>query len=886
MLYLDNIFLNNDNFELLSADYEKLSASLLNGSAKKNTFFPGHIFFEQFEETFIYSNTLKLEYKKYESYLKAKFCRELYEKLKTMNKNSGKMSFNDIISIVHDAVGRSKELCNKLSAKYKAVLIDEFQDTDSFQYQIFKNAFKNKSILYLIGDVKQSIYKFRNSDINTYLNARNESDEIYGMMTSYRSSLQLTNGINYIFGLKPDPFLTGIDFINSSAAKGDSILNIEDTKPFNIKYFKSESDKALSKDKAEKLCIKQCCLDVSKLLNSKNTINGKTIEPSDIAILVREKRQGIEISNMLKAYGIKTSETMNKSVFESIEAEEILYFMKGIVNYKDDNIMQSAALTPLCGYKNSSITDEIKLEIYDTFARLNNLWYSSNFISVFNKNVSETDLKLRLKSLPAFERKYTNYNHLAEIISGLEKDCSSPSEIIRKFEKLKNSSRDEYEQRIESDKSAVLIVTTHKSKGLEYDIVFAPFLWSGYRQAKEKSDYRDPETGEKIIDFGSENFEDNLNKTNIEDLKEDARLLYVALTRAKEVLFVYLGAVASLERSYISRMLISESGNISSSGIVGDFENSDEFIINKLNILSAKNPDIFNIQEFDEDSEMHKINTSNDASHNYEMPQLFSRYKNYSVLSYSGISFEPEEHAADDDCDNEIFETDYDTIFSFPKGAEAGNFMHNIFECIKFSWCENEIKELVTEKLAAYSYESKWADIITEMVVNVLQNPIEKFDLRLADLKNYTPELEFKFKCEHVNINDLLGAAGYKSNLNKYINGYIKGFIDLLFEYDGKYYILDWKSNHLGFDTSDYEQKNLEESMYDSGYRLQYHIYAYAVDKYLNQFLHGYDFKKHFGGIIYAYLRGYDAESGGFFTDIPDYDKIIQLRQIFEGGQN
>ena len=242
------------------------------------------------------------------------------------------------------------------------------------------------------------------------------------------------------------------------------------------------------------------------------------------------------------------------------------------------------------------------------------------------------------------------------------------------------------------------------------------------------------------------------------------------------------------------------------------------------------------------------------------------------------------------------------SIFTFPKGAQAGIFMHGIFEKINFaSPSEESIHELVVQGLERYNYKSEWEPYITAMVHNVLMTPLSSPDalFSLGTLKkgSWSAELEFFFPLRFINssvLGELLARHGFLSggiDLAKLaealhfkpVKGMLMGFMDMVFEEGGRFYLLDWKSNHLGNSLDDYGQSSLTQAMQSNLYPLQYLLYTVALHRYLSLRVKNYRYATHFGGVIYVFLRGVSREKGesrGFFRDLPPEGLIQALTDI------
>ena len=238
-------------------------------------------------------------------------------------------------------------------------------------------------------------------------------------------------------------------------------------------------------------------------------------------------------------------------------------------------------------------------------------------------------------------------------------------------------------------------------------------------------------------------------------------------------------------------------------------------------------------------------------------------------------------------------------IFTFPKGVKAGNFWHEIFEHHDFTCPDpHNLDMLVNTKLAEYDFSADWKDVVTGTVGNVLNLPLDTkglgFNLSTVSPNDRLNELEFYFPLKPITVEKIraIFAAHDRSGITdgfpeaigrlnfSPIRGFMKGYIDLVFTHQNRYYLVDWKSNYLGNKPEDYDQNNLHKAMKRSFYFLQYHIYVIALNKYLSIRQPGYDYKKHFGGVYYIFLRGVDPKSDdgyGVYFDLPSGKLITEL---------
>jgi exodeoxyribonuclease V beta subunit len=243
------------------------------------------------------------------------------------------------------------------------------------------------------------------------------------------------------------------------------------------------------------------------------------------------------------------------------------------------------------------------------------------------------------------------------------------------------------------------------------------------------------------------------------------------------------------------------------------------------------------------------------------------------------------------------------SIFAFPKGARPGTFLHELLEQVDFEKSEDSfIASLVSEKLSEYGFDLKWEQTMIKLIHRVKWACLSKSDtdFRLGRIQadDQINELGFYFPIKDVQPNQIKAIIEKvpwvrRSKVNLYpldtyqVNGMMKGFIDLIFSYKNKYYIIDWKSNYLGPERKNYNQSSMKQAILEHYYILQYYIYTIALHRYLGQRIINYDYETHFGGIYYIFLRGLDdrhSDKYGVFWDRPTADTVMALDQFFQKG--
>ena len=457
------------------------------------------------------------------------------------------LGYDDMILNLHKAlvIKDNIKLANALREKYKAVFIDEFQDTDRQQFEIFDKAFSKDTILFYIGDPKQSIYAWRKADIFTYFKARSGVQHLYEMNNNYRSSAVLITAMNKFFLPSPDFdtfFFSGDkDSINYHPVESPS----NNKKGALLKDGKTDAPISIFSTGSKALIYEALSAQVAEILfHGAYTIKDRPIKPSDIGILVRTGYEGRSVKAALANAGIPAVTIDDSKVLQSDEALYLLYIIEAMVS-PDRSSINTALLSPFTGLDTKSILlldDEVTLRLFNKYKIR---WQQDGIYSALLDFIDDFGVRKVLLngSNESGERIITNMLQVIELLHQVQsrKNLSMP-ELISWLKRGIDGmiiEGDEYSQRIESDEDAVKIVTIHKSKGLEYNIVFAPFLDFVPKKKQEFFSFRDPVSGhyqgveENRISSEQRSF------YNQQSEQENRRLLYVAITRAVYKCFIF-----------------------------------------------------------------------------------------------------------------------------------------------------------------------------------------------------------------------------------------------------------------------------------------------------------------------------------------------------------
>jgi exodeoxyribonuclease V beta subunit len=925
-------------------DFEKFTATKLAASTRKNHTPPFHDVFNICDELYEKGLSLEAEMERCLLYLKTLFFSYAREQLPVIKEKSNIQFFDDLLIRMKKALQDTggNELASAIRRQYKAALVDEFQDTDSVQYEIFRRLFDSKrSVLFMIGDPKQAIYSFRGADIFSYLTAAGDANSKYTLIENWRSNAGLIRAVNTIFSNVPSPFVfEQIGF--EKGIPGEEIQSMDDksSSPLIVWYWESgrntDTSKLLNKTQAVPLIATAVTDEISRLISpgpkswSRDESDG--ISAGDIAVLVRTNRQAQIIKNSLLLKRIPSVLYDTGNIFHTCEARDMERILWSISEPGSERRFKTALVTDILGVSGHKI-DSADSQPFGWEPRVSNfmeyfrLWIRYGFIRMFRNFMSKEKIRERLLAFSDGERRLTNLLHLAKILhqESVEKQTGITGLMKWMSEQINTPVPESeiHQLRLESDEHAVKIITLHKSKGLEFPVVFCPFSWGGSLIKAPEIAFHDHDTKKLTLDLGSSEKDIHLTFAQNELLAENMRLLYVAVTRAIKRCYLVWGRFNTADTSamaYLFHYGPPPEDDIKIEDLVSSLksrcsEKKDEELLEDLKQLADKSKGSIVLVPLPANNGMEY------ASFEDETEEISSRQfsgkidTSWKISSYSSMVSQrvPEEAVPDRDVsygyttENGLERIERMDIFSFPKGARPGLFFHDIFEHLDFTASNCGYKEtLVTSKLTAYGFDSKWRDVVCRMITRVLSIPLEirtesltlssvSFNDRINEMEFYyplnpfTPQQLKKIFSDHGTIQfpgnfpDRIGKLTFP-----FTKGFMKGYIDMIFHEKGRYYLVDWKSNLLGTRVQDYSRDALNTVMSNDFYILQYHLYTLALYQYLWVRLPGFDYEKDFGGVFYVFLRGVDPDYGpefGIYKDYPSPDLIHALaRALIPGG--
>ncbi len=891
--------------------------------------------------------------------LRRDLVEHIRNKLPELKETQNIQSFDDLLHGLRDSLRdpeHGQTLAKAIAKRYRAALIDEFQDTDPVQYEIFSSCFaKSGGHLFLIGDPKQAIYAFRGADVFAYMQAVKEAGQrTFTLNVNWRSDPSLIQAVNQLFARLEHPFV--FDRIGFQAvhprpkvqdAFGGAALQI-----VHIPLKAAKRNKApIPKTWLNKHLPPAVAGDIARMLDQATRggfpMGDRDLGPGDIAVLVRTNQQAIDIEEALRKLGIPSVRQGDSSVLDSDEASQLEALMAAVLDPGDRGALRGALATEMMGYQAHQIAQlEYEEGEWDTlvqrFQGWKTLWETQSLARMFREFLEAQELQERLLKMVDGERRLTNLLHLVELLNtAAVGQCFDPISLLR-WMRLERESSDTdpggaeaRKLRLESDSQAVQLVTIHKSKGLEYPVVYCPYLWDARLTGKtdETLCFHDEDAaGQRILDIGSAEFAAHRVQTDLETRAEDLRLLYVALTRARHRCILYWGPFRNHEISPLGALLHQPPGagmgqaalDLSSKSILGL---NDARMRSELDTIAAASSSRISVRGLD-NGMVPPFHVQGRLARTLEsQTPAFTLDSDWRIGSFSRLAHGA--HAPYHGAPSPIVELglDYDqrtalpspelepklpiTLSTFPRGALAGTFFHQILEDLDFQ-NPSELEPLVVKNLADHGFDAHWAPLVCQALQEILKTPFAP-DLALQDIPRTArlDELQFTLPVathsgagSHALESEALAKVledaqdeglppGYASQIRSLgfprLRGFLTGFVDLIFLHEERWYVVDYKSNHLGDGLEAYHHAKLPKAMAESHYVLQYLLYTVALHRFLQQRLPEYSYETHIGGVYYLYLKGMHPDRGhnhGCYSHRPSWVLVQGLDRLLREGVN
>ena len=872
------------------------------------------------------------------------------ERLEAEKQKRSEMGFDDLLTRLDEALHgpRGDQLAATIRRQFPVALIDEFQDTDPVQYRIFDRIYDVAggdagTCLLMIGDPKQAIYGFRGADIYTYLQARQGVKErTYTLGKNFRSAKTMVAAVNRVFEhsdqhSRDGAFLFGkgdtsplpFQGVDANGTKRSWSINGE-VQP-SLVFWTHESGeedrdgnpKGIAKGTATADMAETCASEIARVLTlgqagqagfalPEHPGDLEPVAPKDIAILVNNRNEASAVRDALGRRRIKSVYLSDRdSVLTSRESKEILCWLRAFAEPRQLAYIRAALATPTLGQSwhalNQLLTDELVLEReIERFIGYQQQWQKQGVLPMLRSFLMDFEVPGRLLQRPDGERRLTDILHIAELLQQDSLQLDGEHALVHHYTQILRAADEEDEHRtlrLESDAGLVKVITVHKSKGLEYPLVFLPF-GTAFRARSDKQAFvrYHHDQGRLVTVFDPA--PEDVARADQERLGEDIRKFYVALTRARFATWVGTAALDNWQQSGLG-YLIAGDGQSRISDCLSQLAQGRA----EIRIIPLPDPDETQYHEQAPEALGPALVSSREAKEDWWIASYSSI--EYTGMTGTGIAFTGE--VEDAQTQNLLEESSQEAgeepepiatqrnQHNFPKGAGPGTFLHELLE-----WCTQQgfqrvvdnpplLHEQLTRRCGTRGW-SDWVEPLERWLLALISRPLSldragTERVSLANLATLRPELEFWFESRNVSVRKLdqlvtahtLNGADRPRVEETRFNGMLKGFIDLVFEHNGQYYVLDYKSNTLGEDDSAYTDQAMGNAILDKRYDLQYVLYLLALHRLLKARLPDYDYDRHIGGAVYLFLRGVDSGSGGAFTDKPPRALIEQLDALFDG---
>ncbi|WP_433853068.1 UvrD-helicase domain-containing protein [Stenotrophomonas nitritireducens] len=833
-------------------------------------------------------------------------------------------TYDDLIDGVHAALDGEggATLAARLRAQYRFALVDEFQDTDPRQWDIFRRVFAGPdgdAALFLIGDPKQAIYGFRGGDVHTYLQARALAAAAPRLSHNFRSRPAVLRAIDALYAnageqafldprIRFEPVRAG-----DRRDDADYLLDGAPAPALTVHLIDGDGDgRPLKADDSRHAATLACVADIHRVLSAaregRALIDGRPVRPGDIAVLVRSHREAARIQQALAVVGIPAVAAGKHSLFATAEAHELRLLLLALLQPADEGRLRAALATVLLGESAAAIAameheGERQRRHQERLLQWRERWQRGGVLAMLSDLCAEQ--AERLLALADGERRLTNYLQLGELLQEAGTRSIGLHGLLDWLQaRIAHADDGDETQllRLESDAHRVQVITLHKSKGLEYPLVYLPFVGID-GGAPDTHAYRVVHDGARRvlhwkIDRDDDGWKAAARQAAAEDAAETARLLYVGLTRAGHALWIAGGALAGLPGSRLGPML----GDMATLAAHADIR----IVEGGVDTLPARLPP-------ERDAALPPVRNVRRALSQdwwvYSFTQLAHAEAGHDTSAAAtqdngGAADEPAQGEEETAQDLAAPQETFDPRFA---GSRFGNVLHAALENADFGawrgWRPGDAApegqaEVIAMALRAEGYAGGDIDdgvaVLTTLVGQTLTVALpEGGALHALGAGERRAEIEFHFAMQPTAVPALLrvlhahgvvrGRHGFGARGR--LEGLMTGKIDLTYLRDGRWYVLDYKSNRL----PGYAPAQLEAAMRHSEYDLQALIYTVALHRWLRFRLgDGYDYARDFGGIRYLFCRGLDATrtpSPGLYAHCFAPELVHAVDALFAGGE-
>jgi exodeoxyribonuclease V beta subunit len=879
-----------EGLEKLPEFIDKLAAGRMH--LKKGATEPRHAFFDACRELVEAFEVVQpmLDHAVFE--FQRRFLDFAESEVRRRRSETGVLSFDDLLTMVHDRIVEDPSVASLVAEEYPLALVDEFQDTDTLQYAIFRAAYGKGSCVY-VGDPKQAIYAFRGADVYSYIEAAKDvGAHRLTLDTNRRSDPAMVDAVNRLFERQGQPFVVSdIEFNRVHAHEPEERSTLRPALDF---VWIDQERLGTARSSLADIAASE----VAHLLQSDARIGDRSIQPGDIAVLCRSNAKARDVTKALRALNVPTSLEGDSSVLSTETAAAMRAVLQAALLPGDARAVRRALLTPLLGVSPREVVDmrdDDWTSWVTRFQRWHELWRQHGVVRFLEDMLRDSKAEERIAATPTAKRQLTDLLHIEELLMRGERERQrDPIALMQWYRRLEEGSPDEgmvrsedLQQRPDAESGAVRVTTIHKSKGLEYGVVFCPFTWKDadlFEDERKALKFHDDD-GVLRIDLGSPNRGAHEDQSKLEKLSEALRVLYVALTRAKHRCTVFWGRASGWHQSALGLLL--HGGETAKKLDEAELRAQlEEMAAQSGGAIGCREPIEPPAEPLERTSSRRRLEARHATRGYSPLPRIAS----FSSLTGHDEKVPPTRSSEEQE------PTPPPLFGALPGGTRTGLLLHSILEHADFGFfASDEATRLVEKQLRDYGLSPMLAPEIKRDLAIVATTPLlsGENEPSLASLHRTIRELEFTLSLDHPNLDrlaDILerhgGFEGYPARLREMrgqsLKAFLRGFIDLVFEWEGRWYVADYKSNSL----PSYGAAAIVEAVQREHYVLQGLLYSAAAVRYLRTRLTDFDPSTQWGGAMFLFLRGMrgpDAPGASVFFDAQSTELLESLESWLGG---
>ncbi len=870
--------------------------------------------------------------------LHARAAKSICEEVERRKRQRGLVDYDDWLVLLRNALAdpvQGEVAQQRVRSGYRAVLVDEFQDTDSVQWEVLQRAFDGHAALVLIGDPKQAIYAFRGGDVATYLAAARRATTRATLTRNWRSDAPLLAAIEQIFGNAP---LGSPDIVVRPVESQHQQRRLTGAgAPLRLRRIPRSGTRFPAVDLVREQVAEDVAADLVRLLSGPARFCERPVVPGDIAVLVRTNKQGAMVHAALSRAGVPAVLAGGGSVFTTSGAKEWLVLLEAMEQPHRAGRVRAAALSVFLGGSWASLDaagDDLTDRLGSRLRRWSDLLAVRGVAAFFEVLTAEEQLPARVLAQPDGERLLTDLRHVAQALHAAARAESLGLTALvawlrRRMSLAAQENTDDRTRRLESDAAAVQILTVHVSKGLEFPVVYVPYAWDRWANDRPARLHFHDRDGKRVLDVGGPDgpsYAEYRARSEAEDAGEELRLLYVAMTRAKSQVVAWWAATRhNTGTAPLHRLLFSAAG-------VGELPAyiappADAEAVRRLDEVAAASGGRITAEVVTPGPTVPWAPPPSDppplSSGEFQRSlDMAWRRTSYSALTAEahdpppGVGSEPDAPGTTDEPGGAVDvleepppDSPISAMTDLPGGTAFGTLVHEVLEDLDPAALGQRCADAVALRPGSGLDPRALADGLRP----ALHTPLGDLGMTLADFGpgDRLAELAFELPLSggdrpraHATLRevaamlrryDLGPVADYPQLLDSLtpaaFRGFLSGSIDAVLRMPGPtYLVVDHKTNRLGghpLTAWHYRPAALAAEMMRTHYVLQSLLYSVATHRFLRWRQRNYDPARHLGGIVYTFVRGMcgpaSPPGAGVFVWQPPAELVVELSDLLAG---